>query len=281
MLARIINHPRRWAGLELTTPLVMGIVNVTPDSFSGDGTLADVNVAIAQGRAMLAAGADIIDIGGESTRPGAHPVAPTEEIRRVVPVVQALTAAGAVVSVDTRNAATMAAALDAGARIINDVSALRHDPEAAGVIAARGCPIVLMHMRGTPATMGSMTHYADLTSEILDELAARREAACAAGIAPDCIALDPGFGFAKTGEQNVALLRSLERFCALGHPVLIGVSRKRFIGELANEANPRQRDAGSIAATLFAVRHGAAIVRVHDVASMVQALRVWRALEPG
>ncbi|MGC9270078.1 dihydropteroate synthase [Acidiphilium sp.] len=276
--------PRSWAGFRLTSPLVMGIVNVTPDSFSS--TAADADGAIAQARAMLAAGADIIDIGGESTRPGAAPVDPATEIDRIMPVLRALIATQGpgssppVISIDTRNAATMAAALDAGARIINDVSALRHDPAAATLLAQRRCPVVLMHMRGTPATMNAQAHYTDLVRDVADELTSRRDAACAAGIDPAAIALDPGFGFAKTGAQNIALLRALDRFCALGHAILVGVSRKRFIGDLTQQPDPRQRDPGSIAAAIYAIRHGAAIVRVHDVAGTIQALRVWRALEP-
>ncbi len=271
--------PLSWAGFVLNAPLVMGILNLTPDSFSDGGAVSDVPSAIAYARMMREAGAAIIDIGAESTRPGATPVPPAIEIARIVPVVRALADEGAILSIDTRNAETMAAALDAGAHIINDVSALRHDPAAAPLIADRRCPIILMHMRGTPATMNCHAHYADLVSEVIDELAERRAAALAAGIDPAAIALDPGFGFAKIGDQNITLLRGLDRLCALGHAVLVGVSRKRFIGAIANAPDPTRRDAGSIAAALFAVCHGAAIVRVHDVAGTVQALRVWRALE--
>lgn len=270
--------PARWAGFDLSRPLVMGILNVTPDSFSDGGRHAAPEAAIAAGWAMLEGGADIVDIGGESTRPGAAPVPPEEEIARVVPAIRALAGGGGVVSIDTRNAATMAAALDAGARIVNDVSALAHDAAAAPLLAARGCPVVLMHMRGTPETMNDVADYADLVPEILAELAARRDAALAAGIAPEAIALDPGFGFAKRGGQNVDLLRALRRFRDLGHPLLVGVSRKRFIGELAGSVAPAHRDPGSIAAALFAASRGAAILRVHDVAGTVQSLRVWRAL---
>ncbi|MCF3945651.1 dihydropteroate synthase [Acidiphilium iwatense] len=270
--------PRRWAGFDLSRPLVMGILNVTPDSFSDGGRFAVAEAAIAAGRAMRDAGADIVDIGGESTRPGAEAVTSEEESARVVPVIRALAEDGIAISIDTRNAATMAAALDAGARIVNDISGLRHDPRAAFLVAARGCPVVLMHMRGTPATMGCHAHYADLVREVIDELAQRRDAALQAGIPPEAIALDPGFGFAKQGEQNLVLLRALGRFRALGHPLLAGVSRKRFIGALAGEADPARRDAGSIAAALFAANRGAAILRVHDVAGTAQALLVWRAL---
>ena len=271
-------EPRSWAGFDLSRPLVMGILNVTPDSFSDGGHFASPEVAVASGRAMRDAGADIIDIGGESTRPGAAMVTPEEESARVVPVIRALAEDGIAMSIDTRNAATMAAALDAGARIINDVSGLRHDPQAASLVAARVCPVVLMHMRGTPSTMNCHAHYADLVRDVTDELAALRDAALAAGIAFGAIALDPGFGFAKRGDQNVVLLRALDRFHALGHPLLVGVSRKRFIGDLAVEPDPVRRDPGSIAAAVFAASLGAAILRVHDVPGTVQALRVWRAL---
>lgn len=270
-----------WAGFEISRPLVMGIVNATPDSFSTHESGFDAANLIATGRAMHDCGAAIIDVGGESTRPGAVPVPHDQEIARVVPVIHGLARAGVPVSIDTRNAATMAAALDAGALIVNDVSGLRHDPVAAALVATRRCPVVLMHMRGTPATMNGQAQYADIIGEVTGELAAIRDAARAAGIDPAMIALDPGFGFAKRGAQNVTLLRALDAFRALGHPVLVGVSRKHFIGALAGEADAARRDAGSIAAALFAACHGAAILRVHDVAGTVQALRVWQALDAG
>lgn len=266
-----------FAGFDVTArPLVMGIINVTPDSFSDGGQFVAADAAIAAGRAMLAAGADILDIGGESTRPGAATVPPDEEIRRIVPVIRAL--AGAVISVDTRNAATMAAALDAGATIVNDVSGLRHDPAAASLVAARGSPVILMHMRGTPATMNAQAHYDNVVDDVLAELSALRDAAIAAGIVAENIALDPGFGFAKLGAQNLALLRATARFAALGHPLVVGVSRKRFIGEFSGEPVAKNRLPGSLAASLYALGQGAAIVRVHDVAATVQAVRIWRLL---
>ena len=269
---------RFWAGLSLARPLVMGIINVTPDSFSDKGQLFSPEAAIVQGQAMLRAGADIIDIGGESTRPGAAPVAQDEEAERVLPVIRALAATGVVVSVDTRNARTMASALDQGAQIVNDISALCHDPDSARIVARHGCGVILMHMRGTPQTMARHAEYADLVPEVMGELTATRDAALAAGIAPQAIALDPGFGFAKTAAQNVVLLRQLDRLVELGHPLVVGVSRKRFIGQLSNQHDPAHRDPGSIAAGLYAVSHGMAILRVHDVAGTVQALRVWNAL---
>jgi len=257
----------------------MGILNVTPDSFSDGGAHMNAEAAISAGRAMLAAGVDIIDIGGESTRPGAAIVPTDIECQRVVPVIAGLAALGAVISVDTRNAATMAAALDAGARIINDVSALRHDPAAAGLVAAQGCPVILMHMRGTPETMKCHAHYADLVRDVTDELAQASEQAMAAGIARAAIALDPGFGFAKNNAQNITLLQGLNRCARLGFPLLVGLSRKRFLGALIAEPHqPLARDPASLAAGLFALSQGADILRVHDVAGTVQAMRVWTRL---
>jgi dihydropteroate synthase len=274
----MLTPPISWAGLALTRPLVMGILNVTPDSFSDGGLHAAAGAAIAAGAKMLAEGADILDIGGESTRPGAATVSPEEEQARILPVIRALAAQGAVISVDTRHAATMAAALDAGARIINDVSALAHDSAAPALVAARNCPVVLMHMRGTPDTMNAHAMYEDVVAEVLAELAAARDRAVAAGVRPENIALDPGFGFAKRGRQNILLLRATGQFAALGHPLLIGLSRKHFLGEISGEAEPARRDPASLAAALFAAGLGAHILRVHDVAGTVQALRVWRKL---
>ncbi len=268
----------RWAGFDLTTPKVMGILNVTPDSFSDGGQHDDTQSAIARGLAMLAEGVDIIDIGGESTRPGAQTIAPAVEIARVAPVIEALAAAGAVISADSRNAETMAAALDAGAAIINDISGLRHDKNAAPLVAKRGCPVVLMHMRGTPMTMNCQAHYAHLVPDILAELTAIRDAALQAGINPDAIALDPGFGFAKSGGQNIELLRATGQFAALGHPLVIGVSRKRFVGEFGAEPQAAKRLPGSLAAGLFALSQGAHILRVHDTAETLQAIKLWREL---
>ncbi len=253
----------------------MGILNVTPDSFSDGGRHAD---PVAAGLAMLAAGADIIDVGGESTRPGAIPVPPAVEQQRILPAIRALARAGARVSVDTRNADTMRASLDAGAAIVNDVSALRHDPAAAALVARRGCPVVLMHMRGTPQTMASHAVYADVVAEVCRELAASVAAAEAAGIARSRITIDPGIGFAKTAGQSLALLRGLPALAALGLPILAGVSRKSLIGRIGGEADPQRRLGGSLAAALFAAGQGAAVLRVHDVAETVQALRLWHAL---
>jgi dihydropteroate synthase len=264
-----------WAGLDLSRPCVMGVLNVTPDSFSDGGAYPDAAAAVAAGRAMLAAGAAIIDVGGESTRPGSPPTPPDVEQLRILPVIRALSAAGACVSVDTRHAATMQAALDAGARIVNDIAGLAFDPDALGVCARAGCAVVLMHMRGTPDTMNAFAHYDDVVAEVAAELSERLEAATRAGIRRDRIVLDPGIGFAKNGDQNIALLRGLPALRRLGRPLLLGVSRKRFIGHITGVQTPRDRLGGSLAAGLFAVAQGAAILRVHDVAETVQALRMW------
>lgn len=267
-----------WAGLTLDRPRVMGILNVTPDSFSDGGRHADAGAAIAAGQAMLQDGADIIDVGGESTRPGAPPVPPDIEQARVVPVIRALADAGATVSIDTRNATTMAAALGAGATIVNDISGLTHDPSARPLVARHGCSAVLMHMRGTPETMNSLTDYDDVAREVARELSARVVLALSAGIGRDAIAIDPGIGFAKIGEQNIAILRGLSAFTGMGFPVLIGVSRKSFIGRVSGESDPARRLPGSLAAGLFALSRGALILRVHDVRETVQAIAIWQSL---
>jgi dihydropteroate synthase len=267
-----------WAGLSLDRPRLMGILNVTPDSFSDGGAYHDPAAAIEAGRVMLADGADILDIGGESTRPGAKPVSPDEEQARILPVIRALAREGALISVDTRNAATMEAALDAGAAIVNDVSGLTHDPVARALVARRGCPVVLMHMRGTPETMASLAHYDDVVRDVVDELRQRIAEAVAAGIRPEAIAVDPGLGFAKTAEQSVALLQALGTILTLQRPIVVGVSRKSFIGRLSNEPEPRRRLGGSLAAALYAAMRGASLFRVHDVHETVQAFRVWHNL---
>jgi dihydropteroate synthase len=278
-LSRRVSH---WAGLRLAGPLVMGILNVTPDSFSDGGHLSHARDAIAAGLAMAADGADIIDVGGESTRPGAAPVPPNVEQDRVLSVIRALAAAGLCVSVDTRNAATMRAALAAGARIVNDVSALAHDRLAAGVVAEHACPVVLMHMRGTPATMNDYAVYDNVVAEVRAELSMRVDAAVQAGVRPEQIAIDPGIGFAKRVKHSRAVLRGLPDLVGLGYPVLVGVSRKSVIGAISEEPDAGRRLGGSLAAALFAVLGGASILRVHDVHDTVQALRVWRTLfEPG
>jgi len=256
----------------------MGILNVTPDSFSDGGLHVDAGRAIAAGQRMIADGAAMLDIGGESTRPGATPVPPGEEARRILPVIAGLSGAGVPLSVDTRNAITMAAALDAGATVVNDVSGLLHDPASLPLVAARGCPVILMHMRGTPQTMVGLARYGDVTDEVLAELAARVVTAEAAGVVRSSVVIDPGIGFAKDAGHSIRLLRDLAAFRTLGCPILVGVSRKRFVGQLSGVPEAADRLAGSLAAGLFALSQGASILRVHDVAATVQAVRVWQGL---
>ncbi len=264
-----------WAGLA-PGPHVMGIVNVTPDSFSDGGQSG--SRAVELGVQMLEDGATVIDIGGESTRPGASIVSAAEEQRRVLPVIEALARQGAKISVDTRNASTMERALDAGATIVNDVSALTFDPAAVATVARRGCPVILMHMRGTPETMDGLASYVDVASEVAAELRRRIETAIAGGVAQSAIAIDPGFGFAKDVSQNVELLRHLSLFVNFSCPIIAGLSRKRFIGQLADIVKPEDRDGASVAAGLIAVSQGASVLRVHNVRMTVQALRVWTAV---
>jgi len=266
-----------WAGLTLDRPRVMGVLNVTPDSFSDGGRL-DPAAAIAAGLAMRDDGADIVDVGGESTRPGAAPTSPELERARVLPVIRGLAAEGVRISVDTRHAETMAAALDAGASIVNDVTALTHDKDAAALVAARGCPVILMHMRGTPETMMGLAGYDDIVAEVIAELARRLAEAARAGIRREAIAVDPGFGFAKHPPHSLALLRGLSVLQSLGRPIVAGVSRKGFIRSTSGEPDPARNFPGSIAAGLFALSQGAAVLRVHDVKQTVQAVRVWHAL---
>jgi len=277
--------PAPFAGLPdaggLGRPLVMGVVNVTPDSFSDGGRHFDPRAAIMAANAMLEAGADLIDVGGESTRPGAAPVDAEAETARVLPVIREI-AKDAPVSVDTRHAATMRAALEAGAEAVNDVTALRHDPEAMAAVAEAGCPVILMHMPGTdPATMQDRATYADVVVEVADFLAARVAACEAAGIPRHRIAVDPGIGFGKTMEHNLELLDRLPILLGLGCPILVGASRKRFVGTLSGTAAPRDRMAGSLGVATAAAARGASVLRVHDVAETVAALRLWRASATG
>lgn len=277
-LAALSTAPAEWAGFPLDRPLVMGVLNVTPDSFSDGGRWLDSAAAIAHGRALLEAGADIIDVGGESTRPGAAPLPSGEEIRRVEPVVRALAKSGAVLSIDTRHAAVMEAALDAGARIVNDVSALRHDTESLALVARRRAPVVLMHMRGEPRTMQRSPVYDSALVEVLQFLEARVGVCTAAGIPRESIAIDPGIGFGKLVQHNLELLAGVGAFHALGHAVVLGVSRKSTIARLSRGEPPEARLPGSLAAALFAVQQGVQILRVHDVAETRQALAIWRAI---
>ena len=256
---------------------LMGVVNVTPDSFSDGGLYLDPEAAIAHGRELVAAGAEILDVGGESTRPGAEAVAQDEELRRVIPVIEGLVATEDQVSVDTSKAAVAAAALEAGAAIVNDVTALRGDPEMAALCAERGAGVVLMHMRGKPRTMQDDPRYDDVVDEVKAFLAERLEAAVAAGIAEDDIWLDPGIGFGKTAAHNMELLRRLGELRDLGRPLVIGTSRKSFIGKLDGSA-AGERLGGTIASSVLAAAEGAAVLRVHDVAEARQALAVATAI---
>ncbi len=264
--------------IRLDQPQVMGILNVTPDSFSDGGTYADSNEAAFAGADMTAAGAAILDIGGESTRPGAKPVWEGDEIERVLPVVQRLAAGGNAVSIDTRKAAVAEAAIGAGAHLVNDVSAMTYDERMAEVVATSGAPVILMHHQGDPQTMQDDPRYADVMAEVFHWLEERIAAAVAAGIARDRMIVDPGIGFGKTVAHNLALLNGLALFHGLGCPIVLGASRKRMIGALANEAPANQRLAGSIALAVKAAEQGAQIIRVHDVPETVQALKVWRGL---
>ena len=266
----------------LDRPLVMGIVNVTPDSFADGGRHATPESALAHARTLLADGADIIDLGGESTRPGASPVSEQQELDRVLPLVQQLRAEcddrGVPISVDTRKPAVMRAAIDDGASMINDVSALQA-PGALQVVVDSATPVAicLMHMRGEPATMQQAATYDDVVVNVIAFLRARAAACLGAGIAHERIIVDPGFGFGKTVEHNLELLRRLSEIVALGYPVLAGLSRKSTIGALTGR-DVGERMAGSIAAALAAVARGAAIVRVHDVRETMDALKIWRAI---
>ena len=270
--------------IRLDQPQVMGILNMTPDSFSDGGQFLD-NPEVANGHAaaMLEAGAALIDVGGESTRPGAAAVWEGDELARVVPAIERLAASGAAISIDSRRAAVMEAALAAGAHLINDVSALRHDPRSLELAARAAAPVVLMHAPG-PATGSGADDlhadgtYGDVVLDVFDWLKARRDAAVAAGIARDKIILDPGIGFGKSVADNLALINALPLFHALGQPLLVGSSRKRMIGALSNEAPAHQRLGGSIALAVKAMDAGVQLLRVHDVAETMQAVRVWRGL---
>jgi dihydropteroate synthase len=258
--------------------LVMGVLNVTPDSFSDGGRYLDHRAAVAHGLAMAAEGADLIDVGGESSRPGATYVDERTELDRVLPVIEALAAATDVpISIDTRKSAVARAALAAGAGMVNDVSAGRDDPDLLGVAGDAKAPVVLMHMRGTPATMQDDPRYTDVVTQVERFLAARCDAAVAAGVPRDSLVIDPGIGFGKRDEHNYALLAELPRLTRLGHPVLVGTSRKGFIGR-ALALPQHERVEGTAATVVWAVERGARIVRVHDVRYMVRTVRMTEAL---
>lgn len=260
-------------------PLVMGVLNVTPDSFSDGGAFLDAAAAVARGMEMLSEGADLVDIGGESTRPGSKPVDAAEQIRRTQSVIAALVrATGCAVSIDTTLAEVAEAALAAGACVVNDISAGRADAGLLKLVARRRAGLCLMHMQGTPATMQQQPTYVDVVAEVGQFLSERRAAALAAGVDPARILLDPGIGFGKTLEHNLSLLHSLRDLTGLGSPLMVGASRKSFIGRILDQPDPGQRVHGSVAAALWSVTNGARVLRVHDVRATVEALRVWRAL---
>lgn len=278
-LARV--HPPLPLGsrtIRLDQPQVMGILNVTPDSFSDGGQHDTLEAGRAHAAAMLEAGAAIIDIGGESTRPGAAATFEDEEIGRVVPAVEYCNAMGAAISLDTRRAGVLAAGLAAGAHLANDVSALRYDPRAVEVVAANGCPVVLMHAPGAGEDLHKGGDYAEVVSEVFDFLKAAKARAIAAGVAEERIILDPGIGFGKSLADNLALVNALPLFHALGSPLMLGASRKRMIGALSREEAADERLAGSLALALKGMEAGVHLLRVHDVAETVQARNVWRGL---
>jgi len=278
-LLAAIDCPRQpLFGLALDQPRIMGIINVTPDSFSDGGQYFDPAIAIQAGQDMAQAGADIIDVGGVSTRPGASEPSEAEELARVLPVIEALASAGLTVSIDTRRAAVMAAALAAGAKIINDISALSADPESLTIAAACDAPIVLMHMLGTPETMQQAPVYDHVALDVFDYLESRIAACREAGIAEDRLIVDPGIGFGKTVAHNLQILRDTALLHGLGCPLLIGLSRKHFIARLSAGEAAALRVPGSIAGALFAVAQGAQILRVHDVGETSQALKIWQAI---
>ncbi len=256
-------------------PILMGILNVTPDSFSDGGEFFGVEAAVVQAETMLDEGARIVDVGGESTRPGSDPVSEEEELRRVLPVVRGILEVrpGAIVSIDTYRASTAEAALDAGAHLVNDVTALS-DPRMAGLVAERGCPIILMHMLGEPKTMQKDPRYEDVVREVRDFLAKRAERAARAGVAHGDIILDPGIGFGKTYEHNLALLNRLDALVELGFPVLVGASRKSFLGKIVGSDSSKDRLFGTVATSVLAYERGATLFRVHDVRANMEALAV-------
>lgn len=270
---------RSICGLRMDRPQIMGILNVTPDSFSDGGKFHGPAAALAGARA-LAKDADILDIGGESTRPGAQTVPEADEIARIVPVIEALRAGGVTlpISVDTRKAAVAAAALDAGANMVNDVSALSYDSAMAGLLAERGVPVCLMHAVGTPETMQAHAHYDNVITEVFQYLADRIAFATAAGIDRQNIITDPGIGFAKTLEHNISLLQNLSYFHDLGCPILLGASRKKFIGTIGGAQTAAERLGGSLAVALHGAAHGVQMLRVHDTFATKQALRLQQEL---
>ena len=263
--------------LDLSVPHVMGILNVTPDSFSDGGKHNGKAQAIAHAQQMIADGATVIDVGGESTRPGASVVEVEEEIRRVVPVVEALAELDVVISIDTSQAEVIQAAVAAGAHIWNDVRALTR-PNALETAAELNIPVIIMHMRGEPTTMNGLDQYDNVTLDVMDELSQRVADALKAGVKAENIMIDPGFGFAKNAKQNLKLLKEFHQLNQLGYPILSALSRKRFIGEALGGADAGQRAAGSVAGHLLSIQQGACMVRAHDVKAMSDAIKVWQAM---
>jgi dihydropteroate synthase len=257
-------------------PVVMGILNVTPDSFADGGRFESFDSALNRGLEMLSEGVDIIDVGGESTRPGSHAISADEELRRVIPVIEALAANGAVLSIDTKRAHTALMAVRAGARIVNDVSAGLSDPQMLSIVATLGCPYIAMHTRGESADMQFRAVYDDVVGEVVSELQARAEASLKAGISLENLILDPGIGFAKESEHNWQILNHLEAFVAMGFPILIGASRKRFLGKLVEAANTDERESATIALTALLAKKGIWGVRVHSVKPHRDAIAVAR-----
>ncbi|MBI2236344.1 MAG: dihydropteroate synthase [Magnetospirillum sp.] len=280
LIHRIGGSRKPWGGLALDRPLVMGIVNVTPDSFSDGGEVFEAGAAIARGVTMVEAGAALVDVGGESTRPGSETVSDEEEARRVVPVVRGLAERGIVVSIDTRHARVMAAALEAGARLVNDVSALA-DPEALSLVARAGAAVCLMHMQGEPKTMQAAPSYACAPLDVYDMLADRVAACLAAGIPRENICVDPGIGFGKMVRHNAEVLGALALYHGLGCPLLLGVSRKSFVAQMSRGEPAGERLPGTLAAELAGLDAGVHILRAHDVPQTLQALRVWQAIRSG
>ena len=264
--------------LDLSTPHVMGILNVTPDSFSDGGRHNSKDMAVAHAKQMIADGATVIDVGGESTRPGASAVDVAEEIRRVVPVVEALSKLDVVISIDTSQPEVIQAAVQAGAHIWNDVRALTR-PQALETAARLNIPVIIMHMRGEPTTMNQLDQYDDVTHDVIGEIQQRVEDALSAGVKKENILIDPGFGFAKNAQQNLRLLNEFYRLSGLGYPILSALSRKRFIGEALNGADAQDRAVGSVAAHLLSIQQGACMVRAHDVKQMSDAINVWKAMQ--
>jgi dihydropteroate synthase len=281
VLARVTAKRASFAGLSLDTPLLMGIVNVTPDSFSDGGLYDQTEGAIAHAAELQEAGADIVDVGGESTRPGADAVEEHDELARITPVLEGLRGMEAAISIDTRNASVARAAAKLGATIFNDVSALTHDADSLAAAASTGLAVILMHARGEPKTMQIDPRYDDVVLDVYDYLRDRIEAAEEAGIPRDRIAVDPGIGFGKTLAHNLQLLANLSVFHGLGVPLLVGASRKRFISGICGGQTPQAREPGSFAAALAAAAQGAHMLRVHDVAGTRQAIAVWQGAVTG